>query len=341
MAPPGVRKPPSWTIRPLIRIIGCKIRKTGGPVGRSAGRPERALTRDGSPVRELAFWLRDLRAASGLTYAQLAQRTTYSISTLQEATAGRRLPTLKVTLALAEACGGTSETWRSYWIQIRRALDSGNPVAQEDIVPPWVENHSENLGSASAAASTNLVDRVEDSEANERAPVQQEPSECEAVTSDRQKAQWSKKRLRLTVVGGITCFGVVSVVTLLTASSPKHFQSFASVIVQNKVAIGPSELIEDSSPSYLSSETISRCGTRGCKLQGTEMSSGAKLVVSCWTHGEEMTNADFTSAGISRNKGVASSDLWYRALWSDGRIGYISEVYIVPQNRGTMDLKQC
>jgi hypothetical protein len=134
---------------------------------------------------------------------------------------------------------------------------------------------------------------------------------------------------------------VATGVALLTAPSPKHFQSFASVIVQNKVAIGPSKLIEDSSPSYLSSEAISRCASRGCKLQGTEMSSGAKLVASCWTHGEEMTNADFTSEGISQNKGAASSDLWYRALWVDGRIGYISDVYIVPQDRGTMDLKQC
>jgi len=32
------------------------------------GRPQKPLERDGSPVREFAFWLRDLRKRSGLTY---------------------------------------------------------------------------------------------------------------------------------------------------------------------------------------------------------------------------------------------------------------------------------
>src|ERR1051326_5529776 len=69
------------------------------------GRPERPLLQDGSPERELAFWLRDLRNKSGMTYDQLARQTEYSISTLQEAAAGRRLPTLSVTLAIVRACG--------------------------------------------------------------------------------------------------------------------------------------------------------------------------------------------------------------------------------------------
>src|SRR6266571_3378831 len=67
------------------------------------GRPEGPLDRDGSPIRELAYWLRDLRRQTGLTYQQLAQRTHYSTSTLQEAMSGRRLPTLPVLRAIVRA----------------------------------------------------------------------------------------------------------------------------------------------------------------------------------------------------------------------------------------------
>ena len=51
--------------------------------------------RDGSPSREFAFWLRDLRHRSGLTYEQLARSAHYATSTMQAATTGERLPTLR------------------------------------------------------------------------------------------------------------------------------------------------------------------------------------------------------------------------------------------------------
>jgi transcriptional regulator with XRE-family HTH domain len=79
------------------------------------GRPERPLDRDGSPVRELAHWLRDLRNRSGMTYEQLAVRSNFSRATLQEALSGKRLPTLQVSLAIVDACGGDVEAWPTYW----------------------------------------------------------------------------------------------------------------------------------------------------------------------------------------------------------------------------------
>jgi transcriptional regulator with XRE-family HTH domain len=91
------------------------------------GRPEAPLERDGSPVREFAYWLRDLRNKAGLTYAQLAARSRFSRATLQEALSGRRLPTWQVTSAIVRACGGNVESWHSYWAQIRRAVDRDTP----------------------------------------------------------------------------------------------------------------------------------------------------------------------------------------------------------------------
>lgn len=102
------------------------------------GRPEEPLDRDGSPVRELAFWLRDLRHGSGLTYQSLAQAAHYATSTMQAAAAGRRLPTLKVTIGFVTACGGDQEAWRAYWKRVKRALDADWPAAAgQRVEPPW------------------------------------------------------------------------------------------------------------------------------------------------------------------------------------------------------------
>ena len=102
------------------------------------GRPQKPLDRDGSAVREFAFWLRDLRKRSGLTYDQLGKNAHYATSTVQAATAGNRLPTLRVTMAIVKACGGDMQQWRDYWTQIQRALDRGAPHGLErPVTPPW------------------------------------------------------------------------------------------------------------------------------------------------------------------------------------------------------------
>lgn len=98
------------------------------------------MGRDGSPLREFAFWLRDLRKGSGLTYERLASRAHYAVSTVQEAAAGRRLPTLRVTLAYVAACGGDQTAWRDYWTRISRMLDATVPEGvTRSVWPPWLD----------------------------------------------------------------------------------------------------------------------------------------------------------------------------------------------------------
>jgi hypothetical protein len=117
------------------------------------GRAQKPLERDGSPVREFAFWLRDLRKTSGLTYEQLGKSAHYATSTVQEATAGRRLPTLRVTMAFVKACGGDPGQWRAYWAQIQRALDQDAPHGRlGSIAPPW--------GDAESPDAAGAADRV-------------------------------------------------------------------------------------------------------------------------------------------------------------------------------------
>jgi len=104
------------------------------------GRPEEPLNRDGSPEREFAFWLRDLRNSAGLTYESLARATNYSTSTMQAAASGQRLPTYKVAMAFVEACEGSLEDWKAYWAQIKRALDTDPPPGTTwPVKPPWVD----------------------------------------------------------------------------------------------------------------------------------------------------------------------------------------------------------
>ncbi|MEU0410834.1 helix-turn-helix domain-containing protein [Streptomyces griseorubiginosus] len=60
--------------------------------------------------------MRELRkAAGGITYRELARRAGYSVTTLSQAAAGQRLPTLPVTLAYAGACGGDLTEWEERW----------------------------------------------------------------------------------------------------------------------------------------------------------------------------------------------------------------------------------
>jgi lambda repressor-like predicted transcriptional regulator len=75
------------------------------------------------PYEDFARELRALMAQKGLTFRQLAATTHYSVSTLAESAGGRRLPTLRVTLAIVEACGGDVGQWRARWTRLREELN--------------------------------------------------------------------------------------------------------------------------------------------------------------------------------------------------------------------------
>ncbi|MFI9833179.1 helix-turn-helix domain-containing protein [Streptomyces sp. NPDC051913] len=81
-----------------------------------AGRRELPVDPAAGPVQRFACALRELRAAAdGMTYRSLARRAGYSVSTLSQAAAGERLPTLPVALAYARACGGDLAQWEARW----------------------------------------------------------------------------------------------------------------------------------------------------------------------------------------------------------------------------------
>ncbi|XRQ08787.1 hypothetical protein ACN3XK_71865 [Actinomadura welshii] len=76
------------------------------------------------PVERLAWELRQLRERAGRpSYRELADRAHFSRSTLAEAAAGTRLPTLEATVAYAVACGGDRAEWEQRWRLAAREVE--------------------------------------------------------------------------------------------------------------------------------------------------------------------------------------------------------------------------
>ncbi|MFI2666834.1 helix-turn-helix domain-containing protein [Micromonospora carbonacea] len=314
------------------------------------GRPEGSLERDGSLATEFAYWLRDLRNRSGLTYEQLSRRTGYGKSTLQEAAAGRRLPTLDVTLAFVKACDGDEDAWRDYWTRLKRASGQGRPSGAPeslDLTPPWA-----------AAARPPPPERRRAQ--TEREPAEPAYADAPSRTGDEPAAggveghapasrrslpaRWGSGATATAVL--VVSVAVVGFVAFADADDrPPPAQATSAtpkaLLVQNKVAIGPSDLVEDRTPAYLSAEPAARCAARGCKLDDTEMWSGTLVPVTCWVTGTEVTNRDTTSAGIAQNPNGVTSRLWYRVVWPDGRAGFLAEIYVAPEYRGGLALPAC
>ncbi len=98
-------------------------------------RPERALGADDDELVRFAADLRKVKEQAGSpTLRELARRAHYSLTTLSEATSGRKLPTLEVTLAYVRACGGDAADWEDRW----RKLAEGQQPQQPPDDPPYL-----------------------------------------------------------------------------------------------------------------------------------------------------------------------------------------------------------
>jgi tetratricopeptide (TPR) repeat protein len=99
-----------------------------------------AATPDAEALAEFADALRQLRREAGNPgYRVLARRTGYGTTTLWEATSGRTVPTLAVTLAYVAACGGDAAEWERRWQRLVESRDDG-PV-EPAVAPEPVRPH--------------------------------------------------------------------------------------------------------------------------------------------------------------------------------------------------------
>lgn len=128
------------------------------------GRPESHIDPAEGPLQRFAYDLRTLRKSAGSpSYRALASLANYSGTSLSEAARGVSFPSLDVTLAYAQACGGDTEFWSQYWKEtevllsdtIGRAVDATEcrshqerdrstragtgltPVRKRTSRPPW------------------------------------------------------------------------------------------------------------------------------------------------------------------------------------------------------------
>jgi hypothetical protein len=85
------------------------------------GRIENPVPRPDSPLGKLARYLRRCKARAGLTNAVLATRTKLSATTLQRASGGFILPTLRVALAYEAGCGISDGEAQQLWEKARQA----------------------------------------------------------------------------------------------------------------------------------------------------------------------------------------------------------------------------
>src|SRR5215475_605495 len=132
----GSTKPGPWSWRWCTRHRALLVR------GVLMGRPELPLDPDSGPVQSFAYDLRRLRQEAGSPrYRDLAQRAKYSVSVLSRAASGRELPSLAVTLAYVDACGGNTGQWRDRWQQVTaelraQAAADGTPASASQVTGP-------------------------------------------------------------------------------------------------------------------------------------------------------------------------------------------------------------
>lgn len=157
------------------------------------------------------------------------------------------------------------------------------------------------------------------------------------------------RRLLLTVALTMLFVGALTLLAIYETQGNDPFRpepgdgTSATIVTQNKVIVGPSGLIEDKTPLYLSRRPVARCAgpEQNCAVPGTFMGSGIALVATCFVTGEGMTNMDVRSSSARRNPHRVSSDLWYGTRAPDGSTAYLSEVYVTHASRGGLGLRWC
>jgi hypothetical protein len=271
-------------------------------------RPLRPLDPGAGPVQAFAAELRKLWEEAGSPpFLQMARKSGKSRTAMAEAVGGDHLPSWETVVAFVTACRSSPLEWRARWEQARDTRASASQPTDEPT-----------------------------------------PAEGDAIAEDPRS--WTRRLLPYATTSLVTalvaCTATALVIDLgrsphaaLAASHPP--KRTAIITVQNKVALGPHTLIEDTTPSYLSAKPVPFCSHNGCEVSGTQVSSGALLVAVCYTYGAQMYNYNLDSSASQNNPYRASSKLWYKVVFPDRRSGYISVVYIVAADRGGMGLARC
>ncbi|WP_406485924.1 helix-turn-helix domain-containing protein [Streptomyces phaeochromogenes] len=109
-------------------------------------RPEAPVAFCRASLHALASWLRLQRAQSGLSLAQMAQRTTVSKATLSRAASGHGIPALSVVRIFAQVCGASEDEAERLWKQARyeehSPLGEATQLIHLDYVSTYADLHA-------------------------------------------------------------------------------------------------------------------------------------------------------------------------------------------------------
>lgn len=248
----------------------------------------------------------------------MARKAGKSRTAMSEATGGDHLPTWDTVAAFVAVCGARPDDWRRPWEEARDRLQ-----ALKGEHPPAEKETRQSPTAAADEATPGEVTRLRPNTVVVAAAV--------VVTT--------------VVIASVIALSMATAPganpAVSTSASPSGTGTPVVVVVQNMVALGGSGLVEDSTPVYLSTQAVPSCGKRGCKIDDTEMWSGAVLKALCQLHGEPIHNYNLDSPEAASNPDRAKSDLWYRVELPDGRSGLIAESYIQPSFRGGLGLPLC
>jgi hypothetical protein len=160
----------------------------------------------------------------------------------------------------------------------------------------------------------------------------------------------TSRAARIAALASILAATIAAASTLLAAvallqEKEKHNlpipTSGVEVSVYNKVTDEATSAREGPYPAYLSKAPQNACLQRGCDVPGTRFNTGDTLTAVCAIRGDFITNGIDSSPADDANPNLYSSNLWYGARASSGQFGYLSEVWIQPNQRGGAGLRSC
>ncbi|MEV0134488.1 hypothetical protein AB0H83_39270 [Dactylosporangium sp. NPDC050688] len=126
-----------------------------------------------------------------------------------------------------------------------------------------------------------------------------------------------------------------------TQAPPPPPPAQVTLTVQNLATRGAGAMGEDPVPAYLTTYPETSCSKKGCNIAGTDRRTGGTYAPAvCQTQGPRTTNGNDSDPADDTNPRLYTSTRYY-GVQLDGRIGYISEVWIQPSQRGGLGLRQC
>ncbi len=304
---------------------------------------------DGRPLDSPELFCRDFAAvldARGVSVREAAERSNWSKSAIGNARTGPRLPRADLVTTVLAAVGVPAPEVRE-WARRHAALAAA--PASPTTAPATLSATVSADVAAPATRAPAARDATETPGTGGAVPPPAaggtEPTSVAAGGTEPTGAEDPRGRTARAVVVAVLATALVAGgagwLAARTLGAPAAASAGPAVVtVQNKVALGAEDLVEDSGPAYLSSRAIAFCGSRGCKEDGTDVVSGALLPATCTVVGERMWNYNLDSPA-AHNPHRVESALWYRVTWPDGRSGYLSEVYLDPGSRGGLGLPAC